>query len=70
MTLRRVSGDQAVAGRLNVPEHLAVSSESMCVESDSSPEPALVPELLVTDVTRSIEFWCGLCGFEVAYDRS
>lgn len=32
-------------------------------------EPALVPELLVADTPRSLEFWCGLCGFEIAYDR-
>ena len=31
--------------------------------------PDLVPELLVTDISRSLEFWCDLCGFEVAYDR-
>jgi catechol 2,3-dioxygenase-like lactoylglutathione lyase family enzyme len=32
-------------------------------------EPALVPELLVTDIGRSIDFWCGLCGFELRYSR-
>ncbi|MEH0110029.1 hypothetical protein V6N00_09965 [Tersicoccus sp. MR15.9] len=32
-------------------------------------EPALVPELLVTDLDRSLEFWCGLCGFSVRYAR-
>ncbi|MGO2745746.1 bleomycin resistance protein [Microbacterium sp.] len=32
-------------------------------------DPALVPELLVTDVRKSIEFWCGLCHFTVAYER-
>jgi catechol 2,3-dioxygenase-like lactoylglutathione lyase family enzyme len=31
--------------------------------------PDLVPELLVTDMPSSIGFWCGLCGFEIAYDR-
>lgn len=31
--------------------------------------PALVPELLVSDTLRSIEFWCGLCGFEIDYQR-
>jgi catechol 2,3-dioxygenase-like lactoylglutathione lyase family enzyme len=29
----------------------------------------LVPELLVTDIAVSLRFWCGLCGFTVAYDR-
>ncbi|HCN39368.1 VOC family protein [Rothia sp. (in: high G+C Gram-positive bacteria)] len=32
-------------------------------------EPDLVPELLVTDVAESLEFWCGLCGFKILYDR-
>jgi catechol 2,3-dioxygenase-like lactoylglutathione lyase family enzyme len=36
----------------------------------SSPAvPALVPELLVTDTSASIEFWCGLCGFRIDYRR-
>ncbi|MFC6160585.1 bleomycin resistance protein [Kribbella jiaozuonensis] len=35
----------------------------------SSAEPSLVPELLVGDVARSLEFWCGLCGFAVEYQR-
>jgi catechol 2,3-dioxygenase-like lactoylglutathione lyase family enzyme len=30
---------------------------------------ALVPELLVTDLDRSLAFYCGLCGFRVRYDR-
>lgn len=34
-----------------------------------TPEPALVPELLVADLDRSLAFWCGLCGFEVRYAR-
>ena len=29
----------------------------------------LVPELLVTDLAASLRFWCGLCGFAVAYER-
>ena len=33
------------------------------------PNPALVPELLITDLDRSLAFWRDLCGFEVAYDR-
>ena len=32
-------------------------------------EPALVPELLVTDLDRSIDFWCAVCGFVVRYSR-
>ncbi|WP_295014371.1 VOC family protein [uncultured Microbacterium sp.] len=37
--------------------------------SDSPVDPALVPELLVNDLARSIEFWCGLCGFQISYRR-
>ena len=33
------------------------------------PDPALVPELLVSDTSKSIEFWCGLCGFQIDYQR-
>lgn len=32
-------------------------------------EPDLVPELLVGDVRKSIDFWCGVCGFSITYDR-
>ncbi|PCN47621.1 bleomycin resistance family protein [Curtobacterium sp. 'Ferrero'] len=32
-------------------------------------EPDLVPELLVTDLDRSLRFWCDLCGFAVRYAR-
>jgi catechol 2,3-dioxygenase-like lactoylglutathione lyase family enzyme len=32
-------------------------------------EPALVPELLVADLDRSLAFWCELCGFAVAWSR-
>lgn len=31
--------------------------------------PALVPELMVTDIAASLAFWCGPCGFRVAFDR-
>jgi catechol 2,3-dioxygenase-like lactoylglutathione lyase family enzyme len=30
----------------------------------------LSPELLVSDLTRSLEFWRDLCGFKVAYERA
>ena len=29
----------------------------------------MAPELLVTDLQASLRFWCGLCGFLVAYER-
>jgi len=32
-------------------------------------EPALVPELLVADLDRSLAFWRDLCGFAVTYSR-
>lgn len=31
--------------------------------------PALVPELMVTDLADSLAFWCGPCGFRVLFDR-
>ena len=31
--------------------------------------PALVPELMVTEIGRSLGFWCGPCGFRLLYDR-
>lgn len=37
--------------------------------SNATLDPALVPELLVSNVTKSIEFWCGLCGFQINYRR-
>lgn len=33
-------------------------------------EPSLVPELLVADLDQSMEFWCNLCRFDVAYSRA
>lgn len=29
----------------------------------------MVPELLVTDLPRSLAFWMDLCGFKIAYRR-
>ncbi|MCR2761969.1 VOC family protein [Microbacterium sp. zg.B48] len=37
--------------------------------NSSGADPALVPELLVRDTLKSIQFWCGLCGFEIDYQR-
>lgn len=34
-----------------------------------SGRPALVPELVVTDIAASLAFWCGPCGFHILYDR-
>lgn len=31
--------------------------------------PALVPELLVSDLDASLRFWRDICGFAVLYDR-
>ena len=31
--------------------------------------PALVPELLVADISASLRFWRDLCGFTVRYER-
>lgn len=35
----------------------------------SDVDPALVPELLVTDLGTSLGFWVDLCGFTVRYAR-
>lgn len=32
-------------------------------------DPDLVPELLVSNTQASIAFWCGLCGFQIKYQR-
>ena len=32
-------------------------------------QPALVPELLVTDINRSLAFWRDTCGFKISYSR-
>ena len=34
-----------------------------------APDPGLVPELLITDLDESLDFWCRLCGFSVLYHR-
>jgi len=45
----------------------------MTSDDQSSPkrelEPALVPELLVTDIEESLAFWRDLCGFTLKYAR-
>jgi catechol 2,3-dioxygenase-like lactoylglutathione lyase family enzyme len=42
-------------------------------DSPPAPEPVffpdLVPELLIEDLPTSLDFWVGLCGFELLYDR-
>ncbi|GEP28739.1 VOC family protein [Cryobacterium levicorallinum] len=37
--------------------------------AETTPGPDLVPELLVTSLDKSLDFWCRLCGFEVLYGR-
>lgn len=32
-------------------------------------EPALVPELLVSDIDKSLHFWHQICGFNIRYAR-
>ncbi|WP_198413745.1 VOC family protein [Cryobacterium sp. TMT2-15-1] len=38
-------------------------------DADSTPGPALVPELLITSLEASLDFWCRLCEFVMLYDR-
>jgi catechol 2,3-dioxygenase-like lactoylglutathione lyase family enzyme len=37
--------------------------------SAPSNRAALVPELSVSNIQESLTFWCGLLGFDIAYDR-
>lgn len=43
--------------------------ERLMIDAAIDAEPDLVPELLVSDIRASLEFWCGVCGFDVAYER-
>ena len=38
-------------------------------DAETTSGPDLVPELLVTSLEKSLDFWCRLCGFEVLYGR-
>jgi len=51
--------------------HMGTSADRLCDDDAMTDDfdPALVPELLVTDVDRSIEFWCTVCGFDLRYSR-
>lgn len=49
------------------PVARAASPSSGSVPKDGF--AALVPEFSVSDLSNSLSFWCGLLGFEVAYDR-
>ena len=40
------------------------------LDNPAPPSPSLVPELLITDLATSLEFWVDLCGFEVLYGRA
>jgi hypothetical protein len=37
--------------------------------STADVDPDLVPELLITELRDSLDFWCTLCGFTILYDR-
>src|SRR3954452_17974435 len=57
----------AVAPLITDPAGRAASAGS-----GNAPEggfAALVPELAVSDIRERLSFWCGLLGFEIAYDR-
>ncbi len=59
--------------------HWAASSEDLTFVSQvgyahgsprqHQPLTRFCPELLFTNLSASIEFWCGSCGFAVARDR-
>ncbi|PXA67348.1 bleomycin resistance protein [Cryobacterium arcticum] len=48
---------------------MTASGDATTPQPDSVFFPDLVPELLVTDLAASLDFWVGLCGFTVLYDR-
>lgn len=51
---------------LNQPQRNAAPSQGNRPEGGFA---AMVPELDVTDLAASLDFWCGLLGFSVAYRR-
>lgn len=55
------------APRITDPAMRATSTSTGSVPKAGFNE--LVPELDVSDLAVSLRFWCGLLGFEVAYDR-
>jgi hypothetical protein len=51
---------------------LSQAERNAAAGSGSAPKSgwgAMVPELDVTDIGTSLDFWCNLLGFTVAYDR-
>lgn len=48
---------------------VADDAASIPATATAAPDPGLVPELLITDLDKSLDFWCGLCGFAVLYHR-
>lgn len=69
--------DPMMPSPILVPAASATSAEDQKVslqaevvaDADSTPGPGLVPELLITSLEASLDFWCRLCRFEVLYDR-
>ena len=59
-----VSAESATSAEVEVSLQTEVVADA-----DSTPGPGLVPELLITSLEASLDFWCRLCGFEVLYDR-
>jgi len=51
---------------------LSQAERNAAAGQGSAPESgwgAMVPELDVTDIGKSLDFWCNLLGFTVAYDQ-
>ncbi|MET0955649.1 MAG: VOC family protein [Cryobacterium sp.] len=48
---------------------MSTSGDAASPQADSVFFPDLVPEFLVSDLPASLDFWVGLCGFAVLYDR-
>jgi catechol 2,3-dioxygenase-like lactoylglutathione lyase family enzyme len=65
-------GDWQEAGIRFYGRRHAVRRKPVPIDADATGEFAmapLTPELLVTDIKASLKFWCGLCGFGIAFER-
>ncbi|MFO7689776.1 MAG: VOC family protein [Cryobacterium sp.] len=59
----------SAASATSAEDEEGVLKADIVADAGSTPGPGLVPELLVTSLEASLDFWCRLCGFEVLYDR-
>jgi hypothetical protein len=68
VTMDHDTGDAKMSQPLiSDPVARAASHGTGCAPRDGW--AAVVPELSVADIRKSLSFWCDLLGFDVAYDR-